>query len=103
MNIKRVKQGAKITFWNGVYMILFGLILIIFVKSNMMRNFKSFDQLWGFFQRYNPDIAYLFWLYNIIVGIFLISEGIVIMYLSDFILKRKEKIEESLKNRVSGL
>jgi len=92
MNIKRVKQGAKITFWNGVYMILFGLILIIFVKSNMMRNFKSFDQLWGFFQRYNPDIAYLFWLYNIIVGIFLISEGIVIMYLSDFILKRKEKM-----------
>ena len=92
MNIKRVKQGAKITYYNGVYTIIFGVFYIFFVKFNMTSNFNSTKSLWGFFARYNPEISYLFILFNILIGLFLISAGITTMYLSDFILKRKEKI-----------
>ncbi len=92
MNIKRVKQGARITYFNGVYMIFLGIFYIFFIKYNMKSSFKSIDELWGFFARYNPKITALFFLFNVLVGIFLISHGIVVMYLSDFILKRKEKM-----------
>jgi len=92
MNIQRVKTGAKITYFNGIYMILFGIYLLSFISYNMKSNFNSIDQLWGFFSRYNADIAYLFYLFNIIIGIFLISQGILIIFLSDFIIKRKDKM-----------
>ncbi len=92
MNIQRVKQGAKITLYNGVYMIFLGIYYIFFIKTNMKITFDSIYLLWGFFTRYNSNIAYFFFLFNILVGIFLISQGILIIYLSDFIIKRKEKM-----------
>lgn len=92
MNIKRVKQGARITFFNGLYMILFGIFYIFFIRFNMTLLFNNIEQLWGFFIRYNAEIARFFYLFNVLIGLFLISTGIVIMYLSDFILKRKEKM-----------
>jgi hypothetical protein len=92
MNIKRVKQGAKITYLNGVFMIILGIFYIFFIRLNMKYNFNSIEQLWGFFQKFNPEISFLFFLFNIIIGVFLISNGITIMYLSDFIIKRKEKM-----------
>ena len=92
MNIRRVKQGAKITLYNGIYMILFGIFYISFFQISMKINFNSIDQLWGFFAKFNPQIAHIFYLLNILIGIFLISSGILIIYLSDFIIKRKEKM-----------
>ncbi len=92
MDIRKVKLGAKITFYNGIYMILFGTYLTIFSNLNMTQNFNTFSQLWGFFQRYNPQIALLFYLYNLIAGALLISQGITISFLSDFIIKRKDKM-----------
>ena len=92
MNINKVKQGARITYFNGIYMILLGAFFIFFTDYNMKKNFNSIDQLWGFFSKFNSDIAYLFSLLNIINGIFLISTGIIIIYLSDFIIKRKDKM-----------
>lgn len=92
MNIKRVKQGAKITLYNGIYMIFYGFFYIFFYKMNMRDNFHGISELWGFFLRYNPKIASLFFLFNLLIGIFLISTGILIIYLSDFIIKRKEKM-----------
>jgi hypothetical protein len=73
-------------------MILLGIFYVFFIKWNMKHSFLSIDEFWGFFARYNPEIANLFFLFNVLVGVFLISHGIVIMYLSDFILKRKEKL-----------
>ena len=92
MNIQRVKQGAKITYFNGIYMLLVGVFFIFFVNFNMKQNFDSIDQLWGFFSKFNPEIASQFYLFNILTGIFLISIGIIIMYLSDYIIKRKDKM-----------
>jgi len=91
MNIRKVKQGAKITFYNGIYMILFGIFYAIFVKFNMKQNFNAINELWGFFAKFNPEITFLFYLFNILIGLFLISTGITMMHLSDFIIKRKDK------------
>ena len=92
MNIRRVKQGARITYFNGFYMIILGFFYIFFSRLNMSISFESRSQLWGFFLRYNSGPAFIFILFNVILGIMLISNGIVAMYLSDFILKRKEKM-----------
>jgi len=92
MNIQKVKQGARITLYNGIYMILFGVFYIWFVDYNMKSSFNAVLELWGFFSRYNPEVAYLFYLFNIIIGLFLISSGVTTIYLSDFIMKRKEKM-----------
>ena len=92
MNIQRVKQGARITLYNGIYLILLGILTIVFQKFNMSYIFESISELWGFFSTYNPRIANLFFLFNLLTGILLISIGIFIIYLSYFIIKRKEKI-----------
>ena len=49
MNIKRVKQGAMITFYNGIYMILLGIYFILLKNFNMSANFDVISELWGFF------------------------------------------------------
>ena len=73
-------------------MILFGIFYIIFIKFNMNQNFEAISELWGFFAKFNPEITFLFYLFNILIGLFLISTGITIMHLSDFIIKRKDKM-----------
>ncbi|MBR9704665.1 hypothetical protein GOV12_04585 [Candidatus Pacearchaeota archaeon] len=92
MNIQKVKQGAKITLYNGVYMIFYGIFYIFFLKMNMRQNFREINELWGFFIRYDANIAVLFTLFNVFIGILLISNGIFIIYLSDYIIKRKDKM-----------
>jgi len=92
MNIKKVKQGARITLYNGIYMILLGVFLIIFVRFNMKNNFQAISVIWRIFIKYNPRIAQLFFLFNTTIGILLVSMGIIIIYLSYFIIKRKDKM-----------
>jgi len=58
----------------------------------MKTNFISINQLWGFFSKFNPEIAGIFLLFHILIGTLLFSSGIVIIYLSDYIMKRKEKM-----------
>jgi len=91
MNIQRVKQGSKLTLYNGIYMILLGIFYSVFFKYIMKSNFQAVDSIWRLFEKYNPKIANLFFYYNIIIGIFLISLGIIIIYVSYFIYKRKDK------------
>jgi len=92
MNIRKVKQGAKITLFNGIYMVLIGLFYNFFINLNMKINFNSISKLWGFFLRYSPKISYLFKMFNHFIGILLISLGMIIIYFSYFIIKRKEKM-----------
>jgi len=80
MNIQRVKQGARITYFNGIYMIAIGIFYIIFRDYIMKENFISINQLWGFFNKFNSEIASLFSIYNILTGILLISIGIIIIF-----------------------
>lgn len=92
MNIQRVKLGARITYINGIYSIIFGIFLIFFYNFNMKSDFNAIDQLWGFFSKFNPEIAKIFALFNTLNGILILSSGIIIIYLSDFIIKRKDKM-----------
>ncbi len=92
MNIHRVKQGARITFYNGIYLSLLGLFFIFFNDYVMRTSFRAISELWGFFTRYDANISKLFVFFLIIIGILMISNGIYISYLSDYIMKRKEKI-----------
>jgi len=92
MNIQRVKQGSKITLYNGIYMMLFGIFYIFFAEYNMKKNFDAINSIWKIFVKYNPKIYTLFILYNVSIGILLISIGIFIAYLSYFIIKRKDKL-----------
>ncbi len=92
MNIQRVKQGARITYFSGIYNILFGIFLIYYFNKNMRSNFNKINQLWGFFSKFNAEIANIFFLFNILIAILLISSGIIVIYLSDFIIKRKDKM-----------
>ncbi len=92
MNIQRVKQGARITLYNGVYTVAMGIFFMVFMKLNMKLTFNSITQLWGFFARYNANVAHMFYLFNALSGVLLISNGITIIFLSDFIIKRKDKM-----------
>ena len=92
MNIQTVKRGAKITLYNGIYLIILGILTISFEKFNMTLIFELSSEPWGFFSTYNPEIARLFFLFNLLIGALLISIGIVFIYLSYFIIKRKEKM-----------
>tara|TARA_Y100000034_G_C6906765_1_gene421089 strand:+ start:918 stop:1370 length:453 start_codon:yes stop_codon:yes gene_type:complete len=92
MNIQKVKQGARITLWNGIYMILFGIFQIFFAEYNMENNFKAVQSIWLLFVRYNLKISKLFLLFNISIGILLVSIGVFITYVSYFIIKRKDKL-----------
>lgn len=92
MNIQRVKQGARITYANGLYMMLLGLFLIFFDNMNMKINFIQINELWGFFSKFNPEIANILILFHILIGTLLFSSGIIVLYLSDYIIKRKEKM-----------
>ena len=92
MNIQKVKQGARMTYANGFYMMLLGLFIIFFDNFNMKINFNSIEQLWGFFSKFNSQIANIFILFHILIGIMLLTSGIIIVYLSDYIIKRKEKM-----------
>ena len=47
MNIRRVKQGAKITFYNGIYMILFGIFYAIFIRFNMKQKLSLLTEQRG--------------------------------------------------------
>jgi len=92
MNIQRVKQGARITYANGLYMMLLGLFLIFFDNMNMKINFLEINELWGFFSKFNPEIASILILLQALIGVMLFSSGIITIYLSDYIIKRKEKM-----------
>jgi hypothetical protein len=92
MNIQRVKQGAKLTYYNGIYMALLGIFYIFFTNIYIRPIFKGISESWGFFLRYDAKIANLIILFNILIGVMMISNGIFMSYLSDFIIKRKEKI-----------
>jgi len=92
MNIQRIKQGARITLYNGIYATLLGLFFLVFMKLNMSLNFSSITQLWGFFTKYNTAVAEIFYLFNALVGLLLISNGLTVIFLSYFIIKRKDKM-----------
>lgn len=89
--LETIKRGAWITYANGIYAIIMGLLYLIFMKFMLKTNFKAIDVTWQVFAKYNPEINGLFYKLIILKAVFIICIGIAIIYLSANILKRKEK------------
>jgi len=90
--IENIKLGSRITFLNGIYAILLGIFYIVSSNFLLTVNFRQIqDASWGFFEKFNPEIATLFGRLFILVGLIIIAAGICIIYLSHIIAKKKEK------------
>ena len=90
--LERIKQGAWLTLINGIYTILFGVVYMALMSFILKINFRHIEIVWQVFQKYNPDVNSMIVRLVILKGIFIIVIGIVIVYLSNYILKKKEKM-----------
>ena len=89
--VQSIKFGSKITIFNGIYAILLGIFYISLFPWIMKQKFNSLDKIWAIFNKYNPEISGLYLRSSILSSILIIALGICIIYLSYFVLKRKDK------------
>jgi len=89
--VQNIKRGSRITWFNGIYAIILGFLYIGLFKFIIKTNFHTVSAIWQVFDKYNPDIAQLFVKLLVIKGVFIISIGIMIIYLSSYILRKKDK------------
>ncbi len=89
--LENIKRGARITIFNGIYAILLGIFYLVFFEFILKTNFHAIDIVWQIFAKYNPAINLFLVKLIIIKGSFVITIGAVIAYLSNYILKKKEK------------
>lgn len=89
--VQNIRKGSLITLWNGIYAIAVGILLLIFWRFIIKSNFRSIDTVWSVFLKYNPDIGWMFVRSLLLKAVFVITIGIVIIYLSNYILRKKDK------------
>lgn len=89
--LEKIKLGAKWTMANGIYAILFGVFYLIFFNFILKTDFRAIEVVWQIFAKYNPLITALFIKLMIIKGLFIISTGIIVTYLSSYILRKKDR------------
>jgi len=89
--IENIKRGSKITLFSGIYAIFVGLFYIFFYNWIMYNNFRKIDSIWQIFTKYNPEISNFFFYLFLSKGLFIIALGICVIYLSIFIMRKKDK------------
>ncbi|MBM3247130.1 hypothetical protein FJZ17_01140 [Candidatus Pacearchaeota archaeon] len=89
--VQNIKRGSRITYLNGVYAIVLGVLYLALFKLIVKMNFRQIDAIWQVFAKYNPEISGLFVRLFLLKGIFIIAIGILITYLSLYILRKKDK------------
>jgi len=89
--VEDIKIGSRITFWNGIYAIFLGALYLIFIKILLKMNFRVIDVVWQVFAKYNPGINALLFRLIIFKAILIIIFGAVIILLSLYILRKKDK------------
>lgn len=89
--LESIKRGARTTLFSGVYSILLGIFYIGFFEWIMRSNFRSINVVWQVFSKYNPEITSMLIKLMIIKGLFVIALGVVTVYLSAYILRRKDR------------
>ncbi len=89
--LEKIKRGSWITLINGIYAVLFGILYLALMKFILRINFHEIEVIWQVFQKYNGAINFLIVRLMILKGIFISAIGIVIVYLSNYILRKKEK------------
>ena len=89
--IHNIKRGAWMTYYNGIYAVILGVVYMFFVKTIVKMNFKSMDAVWQVFSKYNPELSSMIIRVLILKAILVIAIGVAIIYLSNYIIKKKEK------------
>lgn len=89
--LENIKKGSRITIFNGIYAILLAVFYFIFFNFILKTNLKAMDIVWQVFSKYNPQINSLILRLMILKGIFILAIGILIIYLSVYIFKKKDK------------
>lgn len=89
--LDNIKRGSRITYFNGIYAVFLGLYYIIFYSWIMRVDFRRINAVWSVFSNYNPALAVLYIKFIILTGLLIIASGIAIIYLSSYILKKKDK------------
>jgi len=89
--VHNIKRGAWMTYYNGIYAVILGIVYLFFVKTIIKMNFKSIDAVWQVFAKYNPELSSMIVRVLILKGVLIIAVGVAIVYLSNYILKKKEK------------
>jgi hypothetical protein len=89
--LEKIKIGSRTTLFNGIYAVLLGIFYLAFYEFIIKNNFRKIDIVWQVFEKYNPEISKLIIQLLIIKALFIIAFGLVIIYLSVYILKKKDK------------
>jgi len=89
--LENIKRGASITFYNGIYAILFGIFYLVFFRFILKENFRAITIVWQVFAKYNPALNSLLVRLMVLKGLFIITIGIAIIYLSLYILRKKDR------------
>jgi len=89
--IERIRRGGRITYFNGIYAMITGFLYVVFFWFILNTDFHAIKAVWPVFVKYNPEISSLFMRLLVIKGIFILSIGLIMVYLSSYILKKKDK------------
>ncbi len=89
--LQNIKRGAWFTIFNGVYAILFGALYIGLFEFILRSNFSAIDVVWQVFAKYNPATSHLIIKLLIFKGIFIMTIGIIIIYLATYLLRKKDR------------
>jgi hypothetical protein len=92
MKLKLIRMGSLITLYNGIYAIILGFFMVIFSKFLIKKYFEPFPEVWEILvKKWIKDLSQ-YHLILIYTGFLLVSFGIFIIYLSIFIIKRKDNL-----------
>lgn len=92
MKTKLIRLGSLITLYNGIYAIVYGVLILIFSRVIIAEYFRKNPIPWSLFTVNFNYPAKLYYSLMFTDAFLLISLGIFIIYLSYFILKRKDKL-----------
>jgi hypothetical protein len=92
MRVRLIRLGSLITLYNGIYAIVYGFLILIFHQIILAEYFRRVPVPWSIFSKSFPYRGQLYISLLLTHAFFLISLGIFIIYLSFFILKRKDKL-----------
>lgn len=90
--LEKIKSGARITMFNGIFAVIFGVAYFGFMNIILKDNLRIIDVVWQVFYKYNTDLASVIVRLTILKCIFIVLMGIMIIYLSSYILKRKDRV-----------
>lgn len=89
--LQNIKRGAWFTIINGIYAVLFGVLYMTLYGFILKNNFAAIDVVWQVFEKYNPAISSLIIKLLIFKGIFVITIGVLMIYLASNLLRKKDR------------